>query len=171
MKKFLYVIALVFCLGSCVLNDDSEDEVSKNLLDVGTEAPDFMIYTNDNPEGFLFSTLRGKCVVLEFWRSWCSDCQAAEPTVKALHTQYASNDTVFVGVSFDTDSTAWQGYIDEHELNWIQFTELKAMKESPVAALYGVKWTPTFYIIDAKGKIEYGTIEVDDLAKELASDD
>ncbi|MCD8290341.1 MAG: TlpA family protein disulfide reductase [Prevotella sp.] len=152
---------------SCVFGGDSDDDYGTGLLQVGTVAPDFFIYTDDFPDGFALSSLRGKNVVLEFWASWCPDCQEATADMVDLYQSFGWDDMLFVGFSFDTDKDEWQSYIKDNEMDWIQCCELTPWKDSKVATAYNVKWIPTFYLIDKDGIVVFATVDISEMREEL----
>ena len=41
-----------------------------------------------NGDGFDFSTMRGRYVLLDFWGSWCAPCLAEAPALKQLHERF-----------------------------------------------------------------------------------
>ncbi len=64
---------------------DLDLEYGKDLLAPGTPAPDFTL--NDvegNPVSL--SDFKGRKVVLQFWASWCPDCRAEVPEIKAAQS-------------------------------------------------------------------------------------
>ncbi len=151
---------------SCTSGGD-DDTVSSSMLETGTKAPDFLIVTTDQPDGFLLSSLQGQYVFIEFWASWCPDCQSVTDDVVALYNTYASDNLVFLGVSFDRTEEAWQTYISEQGMNWLQHWEEDGMSASEVSIAYNIKWIPTFYLIDPQGKIVKGSIEISDMEDTL----
>ncbi len=169
MRKIIAVLALLPCLASCVIDGDSEDYYGTGLLEEGTTAPDFIIRTDDYPDGFALSSLQGKNVVLEFWASWCPDCQEATPDMLDLYNTFASADTLFVGFSFDTDEDDWRAYINNNGMNWIQCREQTSWKESEVAAAYNVQWIPTLYLIDKEGKVAFATVDISEMREKLSN--
>lgn len=166
--RFFAFIAFVACLSACTFGDGGENYYGKGLLEKGTMAPDFVIYTDDKPDGFTLSSLRGGYVLLEFWASWCSDCQAATPELVSLYNEYAPKGLTVVGVSFDEDADDWRAYISEHGMYWIHYCELKPWSESTISAAYNVKWIPTLYLIDPDGKVDFATVTVSEMDKVLS---
>ncbi len=169
VKQIMAVAALLTCLSACVIDSDSDDYGGEGLLEEGTVAPDFMIYTDDFPDGFALSSLRGRYVVLEFWASWCPDCQAATPDMKNLYDTFASEDMVFVGFSLDTDEADWRAYIKENEMNWLQYCEFIPWKDSAVASAYHVNWIPTVYLIDKEGRVLFAADDISEMKDYLNS--
>lgn len=160
-------MAVVACLFSCSDGEDADDVAAK-LLKVGVEAPDFTLVTDDAYNGKTLSSFRGKRVVIEFWRSSCPDCRSVTNSVKSLYTQYASDDLVFLGVSFDKDVDDWKSYVEKNGMAWIQYHDQYLDTSNSLKLSYGITWVPTFYVIDKEGRVEYATIEVSELSAKLA---
>lgn len=167
--KLTAFLTALLCMASCTVGGDDDNEYGKGMLEEGTIAPDFMIYTDSRPEGFALSSLRGQYVLIEFWASWCPDCQKETENMKQMYATYAPQGVVFVGVSFDTDRDQWQQYISENALSWIQFSELKPWKESSISTAYNVRWIPTLYLIDKDGRVVLGTVSVAEMSSRLAA--
>lgn len=166
MRKCVIICMMLLTVMACV-SGESEDYVAPSLMEEGTEAPDFLIKTAEQPDGFLLSSLRGKYVFVEFWASWCPDCRKVTEKMKNLYDTYASDKLVFLGVSFDRTEEAWNTYITEQGLNWIQHWEQDGMSASAVSTAYNIKWIPTFYLIDPEGKVVKGSIEISDMENTL----
>lgn len=161
-----FTIALL--LSSCTLGGDDDTDYNKTLLEAGTAAPDFTFFTDDNPDGQTLASLRGSYVLIEFWRSTCSDCRDATPSMKRIHSTYGPRGLVILGVSFDTDEDQWRTYIEKNGLLWMQHRELVPASRSTVASAYNIKWTPTFYLIDPQGRIDFANVYVEEIEKRLA---
>lgn len=122
------------------------------LLSTGDAAPDWSLRDAAGTEARL-SDFRGEAVVLEFWSSGCAGSLAADPRVRALHEKFKDRGVRVVAVSI-------------HEKGDPVADPTAAMKErgdgflglvrgEAVAAGYGVRTTPTFYVIGADGKVVY----------------
>lgn len=166
MKTFLAILIVSFCCASCTIVDD--DEYGTGLLGSGVVAPDFTISVSDSL-CFNLSDLRGSYVLVEFWASWCPDCQEATPAVKRIFDAYSPHGLVMLGISFDEDEKRWSDYIVENGLAWIQHREEKPWKESTVSASYNVRWIPTFYLIAPDGTVDFSTVDVEAVADSLQS--
>lgn len=138
-----------------IIKEQSElslEEKYAPKIAIGTEVEDFTAQTADGNE-FTFSSLKGNYVVLDFWASWCGDCRAEIPAVKALAEEYAQKGVHVVGFSLDNDPEAWHKCIEENGMNWLQVSNLIKWKENPVADFYGMGWIPTMFLIDKDGKV------------------
>ena len=147
------------------VEEDLDAQYAKNLLPKGTAAPDFTLKTPDGKDVSL-KDFQGKYVVLDFWASWCPDCRKDAPQVKALWERFGDK-VAFVGVSFDTEKEKWADYIKENELGWCHVSPLAKWKETQVSQDYKVDWIPSMYLIDPEGKVVFGTVMIDKMAKEL----
>ena len=136
---------------------DLDAKYATDLLKPGTEAPDFKLKTLDG-KTFKLSSLRGRYVVVDCWASWCPDCRKDIPNVQRMYEKFHAKGVAFVGLSFDTDHTKWQQAVEQYGLPYTQVSELKRMRESPVAQAYGVRWIPSMYLLDPDGKVVLGTV-------------
>ena len=138
-------------------NIDQDPQYAVNLLPAGADAPEIILKDIDGKEVKL-SDFRGRQVVLVFWASWCPDCRAEVPELKAMHEEADPAKVQFVSVSFDREFEALTKFAAENELPGVQLFDPAGKKESKVGADYGVKWIPSLYLIDAEGKVQLGTV-------------
>ena len=167
MKRLLAIIAaLVPCLGLAAQEQNTEDldlQYAQDLLKPGTQAPDFTLSDIRGKEVNI-SSFRGRKVVLVFWASWCPDCRAEVPELKALQAQANPEKVAFVSVSFDRTLEALQTYVEENYLPGVQLYDPAGKKDSKVAAEYGVKWIPSIYLLDEEGKVQLATVVLQKVA-------
>lgn len=50
---------------------------------------------------FDLAALRGKIVIINFWATWCSPCQAEMPVLDAFYARFHARGVEFVGMSVD----------------------------------------------------------------------
>ncbi len=146
--------------------EDPDAKYGAELLKPGTVAPDFTLKDLDGLPVKL-SELRGRRVVLVFWASWCPDCRAEVPELKAMYAEADPDKVTFVSVSYDRDFTTLKKFAADNALPCIQLFDPAGKKESKVGADYHVKWIPSLYLIDAKGRIELGTVVAAKIATAL----
>ena len=147
---------------------DLDAQYAATLLKPGVEAPDFSL-EDINGKRVNLSDFRGRQVVLVFWASWCPDCRAEVPQLRALQAKANPEKVAFVSVSFDRTLEALRNYMSENYLSGVQLYEPAGMKESKVAEGYGVKWIPSLYLLDGEGKVMLGTVMIDKIEKALGS--
>lgn len=164
-RRILMFVAFALALAVNAAAQDADSLYAKELLQPGTEAPDFTLVAPDGTKHSL-SSLRGSYVVLDFWASWCPDCRKDIPAMKELYAKYGRN-IKFVSVSFDEKKDAWTGCVSANGMEWLQLSELKKWKETSVSKLYNVKWIPAMYLIDRQGRVVMSTVMVEKLAAKL----
>lgn len=142
-----------------------DEKYATNLLPVGTKAPD-LVDARDSIH--LIDDFRGRCVVLDFFATWCGDCRKDLPEMKKLQQTYDLEGVDFIGVSFDTDFAVLQDFMDKEQIRWRVLSELKKMKETKMANAYHIQWIPTMYLLDTEGRVVLATVEIDKLKAKLA---
>ena len=145
---------------------DLDAQYAVDLLQSGTHAPDFTL--NDLAGNSVsLSDFRGKTVVLVFWASWCPDCRAEVPQLKAMHAAADPAKVVFVSVSFDRDFETLRQFAAENGLPGVQLFEPAGKKESAIGAAFGVKWIPSLFLINPEGKVVLSTVIADKVSAAL----
>lgn len=172
MKKlFLSMVLFIATLSANAQfsEPDFDSKYATDLIKPGIMAPDFKMKTIDG-KTFQLSKLRGKTIVLDFWASWCPDCRKDAPEVVRMYREYGAQGVEFVGVSMDTDVSAWRNACQQFGIEYTQISELKKFKETNITRSYGVKWIPSMVVIDKEGKVVLSTVlpyKVDKYLKEL----
>ena len=167
MKRILAIsLGLLMAIGLFAQEQDPDPQYATELLKPGTAAPDFTL-TDINGHSVSLRDFQGRKVVLVFWASWCPDCRAEVPALKELQAKSDPRKVAFVAVSFDRTKDAWEKYVKENEMTGVQLFENAPRKESFVNDAYHVKWIPSLYLIDEKGKVALSTVVLDKVVKAL----
>ncbi len=150
---FLAIGAFVVALIWLVLSAPPQSPVQTTT---NTLAPDFTL-TDVDGVPFRLSNQRGKVVVLNFMRTTCSACISEEPHLRELRSRFGA-DAVMVILSVDpygdTDSVL-RDHRDQNLMRWIAIGD-----KAEVYKLYAVQSTPTTFIIDKNGYIQYQHVGV-----------
>ena len=165
MRKVFVMIAVLTGMVGTMMAQGLDEKYATDLLPVGTKAPD-LIDPMDSIHRI--NDFRGRCVVLDFFATWCSDCRKDLPEMKKLHMTYDMEGVDFIGISFDTDPDVLQNFMDKEQIRWGVLSELKKMKESKMAKDYHIQWIPTMYLLDTEGRVVLATVEIDKLKAKLA---
>jgi peroxiredoxin len=130
------------------------DKARKSLhalehLYVGAPAPDFDARDLDgNP--LRLADYRGKVVLLSFWFTGCGPCIGMVPKEQALVEKYRDQPFALIGVCQDKDAAMGKKTAAEHGMTW---PSIHDGQPGWVTGTYNVLAWPSFYLIDADGKI------------------
>jgi thiol-disulfide isomerase/thioredoxin len=143
----------------------------------GTPAPEFteLVAWKNSPQ-LKLADLRGKCIVVEFWGSWCQPCLRDMPALFKLYDRYHAEGLEIIGVHVDKDGTAdtvakmdealtaaraklWKGRDIPFPVALARHQEVKygsaIHQRAPcqIAADFGITFYPTSVLIDRNGKV------------------
>ena len=123
---------------------------SNRLADSSTSAdlaPDF---TLDRFGGGVISLVdyRGvKPVVLDFWASWCHNCERDMPKLSKMYDKYKDQVEV-IGVNLREKNNAIEKFVNKHDINFPI-----ALDPGTVARQYNIRYTNHHVLIDKEGKM------------------
>jgi peroxiredoxin len=119
-------------------------------------APDFTL-TDVDGNTFRLSDQRGKVVVLVFMRTTCSACIYEESHLRALRSSFGGN-VVMAIISVDPSGDTpelLRKHRDENLMGWAAISDT-----AEVYTQYGVTQTPTLFIIDKNGSVQYSHVGI-----------
>lgn len=148
MKK-LILLFLVFLI------------MPKFILAAEIMHPSLIIKSADG-KNFDLEKQLGKVVIVNFWVSWCGECQAEMVVLKELYSQYRSQGLEIVGISIDRkkDRDIFSKISEKLSYPNFMLVDAKANQFGEPNSL------PTTYIIDRKGNVVKSDIlQQDEISK------
>ena len=114
-------------------------------------------YTLLNQKGkkVKLSDFKGKVVYVDFWASWCGGCKEIMKLSKELHDRFSKaqrQKIVFVYISIDNDSLAWQKAIEQIGTGGVNLIS-PAKLPNAAGTYFNVTGLPRYMTIDKSGKI------------------
>ena len=132
------------------------------MLKVGDLAPGFTIGNLSGEPFNMEETLETrKGVLIFFWSIFCEPCKAELPVIQQLVDKYRAQGVEFVGVAIDGApmKNAIGGFIKSEGYNFeVLIDELNPDESFKVSDPYGVAGTPTVYILDGTGTVQFAKI-------------
>ncbi|HSY35739.1 MAG TPA: TlpA disulfide reductase family protein [Acidobacteriaceae bacterium] len=109
-------------------------------------APAFEVTSLDGGR-FNLDAMGGRVVLIDFWATWCGPCNEELPEMKKIAKEFAGQPFVMISVSSDKDEAAWKGFIQKHEMTWVQYRD----GDHKLADQFGVTSIPHYFTIDSDG--------------------
>ena len=135
---------------------------------IGQPFTDFRMNTPEGKEVALSDYVgKGKCILIDFWASWCGPCRAEMPNVVAAYEKYKNKGFEIVGVSLDMKHDSWVKAIEELKLPWVHMSDLKGWG-CEGCKLYAVTGVPSTVLLDKEGVIIARNIRGEELQAKLA---
>jgi thiol-disulfide isomerase/thioredoxin len=119
---------------------------------VGAVAPNVALETLDGKRIEL-GTLLGKTpVVLEFWATWCSNCEELEPTFQAVQKKYADKVRfASIAVAINQSQERVRRWVARHKPGRDVFYD----HAGDAAEQYDAPATSFVVIVDSRGRVTY----------------
>ena len=104
---------------------------------------------------WIFSELRGKVVVVNFWATWCPPCRKEMPDLEALYEQFAAQGLVILGIS-DEEAAKVEPFIRERKVKFPVLLD----PGRKVNEAFVVEGIPKSFVYDRTGKLVAQSIDM-----------
>ena len=122
--------------------------------------PDFVAENLDGEDVSSLDLRQGKkCVIVDFWASYCVPCREAIPGLKQLYADYADKGLEIISVSTDLKREAWLKALDEERMPWPTLWDTKNVYTEKFHGLT----LPLVVVVDGNGKIVGRNLKGDEL--------
>lgn len=129
---------------------ESSGKEYDNLLELGSEAPDWILPTGNN-DSLSLSKFKGTPVILDFWGTWCVWCVVAMPKLNDVYNAFKDYGLEVIGISCkEKEGADPVKFMKDKQMNY-----KVVLSGDSVADQYKVSGFPTIYIIGSDGKIKF----------------
>ena len=122
------------------------------MLETGALAPHFTLLGIDGREYSIPRDTRGEPAVIVFFKSTCATCDLAFPYINRLHASYPAGWQLWAIAQDPPDAAA--EYAKRLQIDYPVLIDAPAYT---VSRLYDPTATPTLFLADDRGRIEYST--------------
>jgi peroxiredoxin len=122
-------------------------------LQVGQPAPDLAGKDADGRD-LKLADLKGRVVVLKFWRYTCPDCRKQIPHERELVERLKDKPFTLLGIATDESPDALRKMLDDNKVNWPNIYDGKR-GEGAISKQWNIVRVPTIYVIDQEGVIRH----------------
>jgi cytochrome c biogenesis protein CcmG/thiol:disulfide interchange protein DsbE len=122
----------------------------------GRAAPDFSLPGLDGGRNSAvrLSSLRGQVVVVNFWASWCTECQTEQAALNQTWQRFRNAGVVVVGVNFQDAAGDARDYAASVGASY----PLVVDRSSRTALDYGLRGIPETFVVDRHGALVHRLI-------------
>ena len=122
-------------------------------LPLGTPAPDAELEDLDgNPVRILDYVEAGKPTLMEFWASWCENCEALQPQIDQIHAEFGTQvNVVAVAVAVSQSQRRVKRHVEDHNLGYPYLWD----GGGEAVKAYKVLGTSIVVILDGTGRVAY----------------
>ena len=158
-------MAVMMTLGSRAL------AAQESGIAVGARAPAVVVHDLDGKPVDLSQYIGKKPVFLEFWATWCTNCEELLPRVRTAQATYGSK-VEFIGVNVTVNQTPERvrRYLETHRPPYRTLYD----DQGTSTRAYQVPATSYVVIVDRAGKVAYtgigGTQEFDGVLRRVTQD-
>ena len=149
------VVALLLLLAHPAVGAAQSGGVS---LALGTDAPDAALEDLDGGAVQLLDYVeRGKPAVLEFWATWCEQCEALQPQLDAIQTRHGEQvNIVAVAVGVSQTPRRIKRHLEEHDPGYPYLFDARGA----AVRAYSAATTSIVVMLDADGRVAYTGVGV-----------
>ena len=121
-------------------------------LPLGTQAPAAALEDLDGNAVQLLDYIHGKPALLEFWATWCENCETLQPQMDQIHAQYGDRlRVVAVAVAVSQTVRRVKRHLEGHNPGYPYLWDA----QGAAVRAYKAPTTSVVVLLDAQGKVVY----------------
>ena len=146
-KKLIIVfLVIIIAIFSAFIPYES---INDDLIKIGEIAPKFELPTA-NGSTVKLSDYKGKVVILDFWYIGCKPCVKSYKIIQEIKQEFGDDKFVVIGMNKFNRKRKVRRYINKGKYN-----DIVTFCSRGVSSDYKVKYYPSIYVVDQKGKIVF----------------
>jgi peroxiredoxin len=146
-----YVIKDDICLDEKLQNSIQRRMDQAKHFKIGAIVPKIVLPDSTGKDVDL-QRIGGEKTLIIFYASWCPHCQEILPKINEIYAKQKEGGMKILAVSIDTNRTDWLGFVQKHNLNWINVSDLKGWY-GKAAQDYYLYATPSMFLVNGKREI------------------
>ena len=151
----LLAISLLATLLTILLPGTGMAQGATVSLPLGTPAPDVALEDLDGNPVQLSDYLDGKPALIEFWASWCENCEALQPQLDRIASQYEDQvNVIAVAVAVSQSQRRVKRHLEDHDPGYPYLWDGKGA----VVRAYNAATTSIVMILDGEGRVAYSGV-------------
>jgi cytochrome c biogenesis protein CcmG/thiol:disulfide interchange protein DsbE len=115
---------------------------------IGRAAPNFTLPQLTGGK-LTLSKLRGQIVVINFWASWCAQCQDEQAALNQTWQKFQDSGVVVLGVDFEDTAGDARSYVNSAGVSYPVVEDAA----SRTALVYGLRGVPETFVVNQAGRI------------------
>lgn len=149
--RFILLFLLCVWASTATARATPNDDFSRLKLSragAGTVVPPFELPTVDG-KTVIFSQLRGKVVVLNFWATWCGPCKEEMPALDRLSRRFDARDVAVLTITTEHERASIQQFMKQFDATLPVLLD----EERDVSLAFMVRGLPTTVFIAKSGAV------------------
>lgn len=121
-------------------------------LPLGTSAPSAALEDLDGNAVDLLDYIQGRPALIEFWATWCENCEALAPQMEQIQDEYGDRmNVVAVAVAVSQSVRRVRRHLEDHDAGYPYLWDVNGA----AVRAYLAPTTSVVVILDADGKVVY----------------
>ena len=118
----------------------------------GTQAPAATVEDLEGNEVQLLDYVSGRPAVIEFWATWCENCEALQPEMDAVQARYGDQvSVVAVAVAVSQSVRRVRRHLEDHDPGYPYLYDARGA----AVRAYRAPTTSVVVVLDGDGKVVY----------------